>query len=441
MPDSTREVQTMVDHLFRQEAGRMVAILTRLFGIHNLELAEDVMQDTLHQALKDWSLGAVPDNPSGWLMVVAKRKAINAIRRERLLRSFATDIDALLKSEWTAAYTMDQVFLEDEIKDSQLRMIFTCCHPALPMEGQVALTLKTLCGFSIPEIAAALLTSESTINKRLYRAKEKIRQELIQFTVPSGLSLVPRLDAVLLVIYLLFNEGYNSSGDNPVIRQDLCLEAMRLAMLLIEKPVTMEGRASVAMQGRKPAGTTVDYPPIYALLALLCLHSARFEARIDTNNSLVVLEEQDRNLWNKELITQGIQFLSRSAGGDEVTAYHLEAAIAAEHCLAPDFQSTNWGKIHEYYSSLEKLKPSSVIKLNQAIVTGKKDGPRAAISLLHELEKHRALDGYYLLYASLGEFYQQIGKAAEATAYFRRAQALTKSPAIREALERKIQQR
>jgi RNA polymerase sigma factor (sigma-70 family) len=423
MPDSSREVQKLVDHLFRQEAGRMVAILTRLFGLHNLELAEDVMQDTLHQALKDWSLGAIPDNPSGWLMVVAKRKAINAIRRDRLLRSFATDIDALLKSEWTAAYTMDQVFLEDEIKDSQLRMIFTCCHPALPMEGQVALTLKTLCGFSIPEIAAALLTSESTINKRLYRAKEKIRQELIQFTVPSGISLVPRLDAVLLVIYLLFNEGYNSSGDNPVIRQDLCLEAMRLAMLLIEKPVTS------------------NYPPIYALLALLCLHSARFEARIDTNNSLVVLEEQDRNLWNKELITQGIQFLSRSAGGDEVTAYHLEAAIAAEHCLAPDFQSTNWGKIHEYYSSLEKLKPSSVIKLNLAIVTGKKDGPHAAIGLLHELEKHRALDGYYLLYASLGEFYQQTGKAAEAAAYFRRAQALTKSPAIREALDRKIQQK
>src|ERR1700743_3138668 len=174
-----KDVQELVDHLFRLEAGRVVAILTRIFGIHNLELAEDVMQDTLHQALVDWSLGAVPDNPSGWLMGVAKRKAINAIRRERLKRSFASDMDALLKSEWTAAYTMDQVFLEDEIRDSQLRMIFTCCHPALPMEGQIALTLKTLCGFSISEIAAALLTSEATINKRLYRAKEKIRNESI----------------------------------------------------------------------------------------------------------------------------------------------------------------------------------------------------------------------------------------------------------------------
>ena len=209
----------------------MVAILTRLFGFHNLELAEDIFQDTLHQALNGLELGPIPDNPSGWLMVVAKRKAINAVRRERLHRSFARDMDALLKSEWTAAYTMDHVFLEDEIKDSQLRMIFTCCHPALPMEGQLALTLKTLCGFNIAEIAAAMLTTESNINKRLYRVKEKIRNEEIPFTVPAGHQLLPRLDAVLLVIYLLFNEGYNSSGDNAVIRQDLCLEAMRLAMV------------------------------------------------------------------------------------------------------------------------------------------------------------------------------------------------------------------
>jgi RNA polymerase sigma factor (sigma-70 family) len=416
----SKDVQALVDHLFRHEAGRMVAILTRLFGIHNLELAEDVLQDTLHQALTDWSLGNLPDNPSGWLMTVAKRKAINAIRRERLRRSFAIDMDVLLKSEWTAVYTMDQVFLEDEIKDSQLRMIFTCCHPALPMEGQLALTLKTLCGFSIPEIASALLTTESTINKRLYRAKEKIRNELIQFTVPTGRSLITRLDAVLLVIYLLFNEGYNSSGDNPVIRQDLCLEAMRLAMLLTEKPATNA------------------YPPVFALLALLCLHSARFEARMDTNNSLVVLEEQDRGLWNKDLINQGLQFLSQSAGGDAVTAYHLEAAIAAEHCLAPSFGETNWTRIYDYYVTLERLKPSSVIKLNLAIVTGKKDGPGAAIGLLHELETHRALEGYYLLYAALGEFYQQTGKGVEANAYFRKAQTMTKSVAIRAALEKKM---
>ena len=398
----------------------MVAILTRLFGIHNLELAEDVVQDTLHQALKDWTLGKMPDNPAAWLMTVAKRKAINTIRREKFFRSFAGDMDTLLKSEWTAAYTMDQVFLESEITDSQLRMIFTCCHPDLPSEAQVALTLKTLCGFSVAEIAAALLTTESNINKRLYRAKEKIRHENIDFTVPTAIHLRYRLDAVLLVIYLLFNEGYNSTGENAAIRKDLCLEALRLAMLLTQKPVTNE------------------YPPLYALLALLCLHSARLDARIDDNDSLVILEDQDRARWDQELIQQGLQFLARSAVGSAATAYHLEAAIAAEHCMAPDFASTNWQNIFDYYTALEKLKPSSVIRLNLAIVTGKKDGPRAALALLHELETHKALENYYLLYAALGEFYHLSGDKEQAVDYFLRAKILTRSPAVNHLLDLKL---
>jgi RNA polymerase sigma-70 factor (ECF subfamily) len=420
MSSPSTDVQVLIDHLFRQEAGRMVAILTRLFGIHNLELAEDVFQDTLHQALKDWSLGGIPGNPAGWLMVVAKRKAINTIKRERLFRSFAADMDALLKSEWTASYTMDHIFLEDEIKDSQLRMIFTCCHPALPAEAQISLTLKTLCGFSISEISSALLTSESNINKRLYRAKEKIRHEQIDFTVPSGQNLLQRLDSVLLVIYLLFNEGYNATGDNLTIRRDLCLEAMRLARLLTEKPITNE------------------YPPIYALLALMCFHAARFDARIDSNNGLVILEEQDRNLWNKELITQGFEFLFQSATGNAATAYHLEAAIAGEHCLAPNFKKTNWTKIHAYYTALERLKPSSVIKLNLAITIGKRDGPPAAIRYLQELKKHKVLENYYLLYASLGEYYFQSAQKEEALENFTKAKKLAKSPAIRELLQRKM---
>jgi len=414
------DARTLVDHLFRQEAGRMVAILTRLFGLHNLELAEDVLQDTLHQALKDWSLGGIPDNPAGWLMVVAKRKAINIIKRERHLRHFAADMDNLLKSGWTASYTMDHIFLEDEIKDSQLRMIFTCCHPALPAEAQIAFTLKTLCGFNIYEIAAALLTTESNINKRLYRAKEKIRHERIDFSVPSSQDISARLDAVLLVIYLLFNEGYNSAGDNQAIRKDMCLEAMRLAMLLTEKPTTNEDSR------------------IYALLSLMCFHSARFDARIDNDGCLVILEDQDRDLWNKELITQGVQFLSQSASGTTATAYHLEAAIAAEHCLAANFRETDWTKIHQYYTVLERLKPSSVIKLNLAIITGKKDGPLAAIAALHKLGKLKTLESYYLFYASLGEFYAQTGQKEEAIGYFIQAKMLTKSAATKEVLDRKI---
>ncbi len=420
MPSPSMNVQMLVDHLFRQEAGRMVAILTRLFGMHNLELAEDVLQDTLHQALKDWSLGGIPDNPSGWLMVVARRKAINTIKRERFFRTFATDMDALLKSEWTASYTIDNIFLEDEIKDSQLRMMFTCCHPALAAGAQIALTLKTLCGFSISEISAALLTTESNINKRLYRAKEKIRNEQIDFAVPSGQDLLQRLDSVLLVIYLLFNEGYNSTSNNLAIRKDLCLEAMRLARLLIETPIRNE------------------YSPIYALLALMCFHAARFEARIDNNNYLIILEEQDRNLWNKELIAKGFEFLFQSAIGSTATTYHLEAAIASEHCLAPDFRETNWTKIHTYYTALEKLKPSPVIKLNLAIIAGKRDGPAAAIRFLHELKKYKALKSYYLLYASLGEYYFQSGQKEDALNNFTKAKMLVRSPAILELLQRKI---
>ena len=451
MSSSSPEVKKLVDHLFRHEAGRMVAILTRLFGFHNLELAEDVVQDTLHQALQDWCMGNIPDNPAGWLMVVAKRKAINMIKREKFYRSFATDMDALLKSEWTAAYTMDQVFLEDEIKDSQLRMIFTCCHPDLPTEAQVSLTLKTLCGFSISEISAALLTTEANINKRLYRAKEKIRNADISFTVPVGAKLRERLDAVLLVIYLLFNEGYNATDNNQPIRKDLCLEAIRLAMLLTGEPISSyaRGKKGAAAEGdtgeRAAAGEgdargSQGLGDLYALLALMCLHAARFDARIDSHNCLIILEEQDRTLWDKELIAQGLEFLCRSATGTVATAYHLEAAIAAEHCLAANFRETNWDKIHEYYTALERLKPSSVIRLNLAIVTGKKEGPEAAITLLHELEQRKMLENYCLLYASLGEFYYQTGRTTEAIDYYLRAKSLAKSPAARDAIDRKIRQ-
>jgi RNA polymerase sigma factor (sigma-70 family) len=421
MSFSSPHISGLVDHLFRQESGRMVAILTRLFGIHNLGLVEDIMQDTLHQALTDWTPGNIPDNPPGWIMVVARRKAINMIKRERFLRNFSADVDALLKSEWTYSYAMDAIFLEDEIKDSQLRMIFTCCHPDLPVEAQIALTLKTLCGLSIYEIAAALLTSEAGINKRLYRAKERIRKGPIDFSVPTGLELFRRLDAVLLVIYLLFNEGYNATGTSMAIRKDLCLEAMRLAMLLTERPVMK------------------DYPKTFALLALMCFHSARFEARIDANDCLVILEEQDRSLWDKDLIVEGLQFLQKSAGGRQVTEYHLEAAIAAEHALAKNFTDTNWAKIYDYYIALEKIKPSTVIQLNLAIISGKKDGPSAAITQLLILEKQKSLENYYLLYASLGEFYRQMGDKEKALTYFTLAKTRTKSPSVSVLLERKLQ--
>ncbi|HTJ12391.1 MAG TPA: sigma-70 family RNA polymerase sigma factor [Dinghuibacter sp.] len=413
-----QDVRQLVDHLFRREAGKMVSILTRLFGLHNLELVEDIVQDTHQQALLDWSCSrGLPDNPAGWLMTVARRKAINAIRREARVRSFAVEVDALLKSDWTVSFAFDNVFLESEIFDSQLRMIFTCCHPSLPVESQVALTLRTLCGFSVGEIASALLTTEANVNKRLYRAREGFRTRLIDFAVPSGASLPARLDAVLLVLYLLFNEGYHSSGDF-LIRKDLCLEAMRLAMLLMDRP-DLKG-----------------YPQTPALLALMCFHSARFDARVDGNECLVLLEEQDRSRWDRDLIGEGLRFLSLSAVGSGLSAFHLEAAIAAEHCLAPSFPATNWEKIYDYYTALHALKPSAVIRMNMAIVRGMISGPLAAIPLLLGLLE--PLASYPLLYASLGEFYFQCGDFARALECFLDARRLTKAPAVIEVLDRKM---
>lgn len=410
-------VHQLVDHLFRQEAGKMVSILTRVFGLHNLELVEDIVQDTHQQALLDWS-SSLPDNPAGWLMTVARRKAINAIRRDRVVRSFAVDVDALVKSEWTVGFAFDAIFLDAEIVDSQLRMIFTCCHPSLPVESQVALTLRALCGFSIAEIASALLTSEANVNKRLYRAREGFRTRLVDFAVPSGASLVGRLDAVLLVLYLLFNEGYHSSGSAISIRKDLCLEAMRLGMLLMDRQ-DLKG-----------------YPQTPALLALMCFHTARFEARVDDNECLVLLGEQDRSRWDRDLIAAGLRFMSLSAVGSSVSIYHLEAAIAAEHCLAPSFALTNWEKIYGYYTALYSLKPSAVIRMNMAIVTGMISGPLQAISLLLDLMP--ALASYPLLYASLGEFYYQTGEPSVALEYFLDARRLTKSPSVIEVLDRKM---
>lgn len=419
MQYTNTDVNKLVDHLFRRESGKMVAILTRLFGVHNLELAEDVVQDTLQQALSDWKLSGIPNKPEAWLMVVAKRKAINLLRRERYTQNFANDIDPFLKSEWTLSSTLENIFLEHEIKDSQLRMIFTCCHPKLPREAQIALTLKTLCGFNIKEIANALLTNEATINKRLYRAKEKIRKGEIGFEVPLGKELLKRLESVYLTIYLLFNEGYNSSTDNTLIRKDLCSEAMRLAMLLTEKPLDA-------------------YPKTNALLALMCFHAARFESRIDDKGCILILEEQDRSLWDKKLIAAGVDFLSKSSKGELLSSFHLEASIALQHCMAKSFEATNWKQIYAFYDKLYELKPSPIIQLNKAIITGRIDGPEKAIEELHGLEKDKNLLGYYLLPASLGEFYLQTTNKAQAKAYFEKAKKLTSSNAENELLEKKI---
>lgn len=407
----TSEVNKLVEHLFRNEAGKLVAVLTKLFGVQHLELAEDVVQDTLISAMDSWLVNGIPDNPAAWITLVAKRKAINQLKRQN---------NTPLFSEENSYKEVDTVFLENEITDSQLRMVFTCCHPTLPLSSQIALTLKTLGGMSIGEIAQALLTNEATINKRLYRAKQKIRTEQISFEIPTGKQLDERLESVYVCLYLLFNEGYNSSSTKTVIRKGLCAEAIRLTKLL-SNFFTKKGTP-------------------HALLALMYFHVARFDARIDDKGAIVIFEDQDRSLWDKEIISYGLLQLHQSKKEDVLSSYHIEATIAAEHCLSENFVKTNWKNIHQYYQLLYEFKNNPIILLNLAIVKSKLGKLKEAINEIEVLKEKEDLSNYFLLYATLGELYLQKGENKEAKKNFEISVSLTQSVAELNFLAEKIKE-
>ena len=313
------DINKMVDHLFRHEAGKMVAVLTRLFGFSNINQAEDIVQDTMLRAMESWKYDKMPVNPQAWLYFTAKNKAIDLIRRQQVKYKIENDISFLLKSEYTLSPAVHELFTEDEIKDSQLRMMFACCHPSFSKEAQITLMLNTLCGLSVHEIADAFLTKDDTIQKRLFRTKEKLRNEKISLDYPGAEAMPGRIEAVLKTVYLLFNEGYNSSHPQKLIREDLCEEAMRLTIMLTENPKT-------------------DLPQTNALLALMCFHVSRFSARLDDKGFIILLKDQDRNQWNHFLIKKGNEYLSRSASGETMHAFHIEAAIASmawpSNCIA-----------------------------------------------------------------------------------------------------------
>jgi len=312
------------------------------------------------------------------------------------------------------------VFFENEIQDSQLRMIFTCCHPDLNTESQIALILKTLCGFGVKEAAHALLIQESTINKRLYRAKKAIRESGDTFEIPAGKNLENRLETVLLTLYLLFNEGYNSSVGDDIIKKDLCLEAVRLTKLL-----------GVHFQ---------ENWKISALLALMCFHIARFDARIDDHGAIILFEDQDRNLWNKEMIGIGMSYLKSSLGGQSLSSYHIEASIAAEHCTANDFENTNWTNIYKLYGLLERFKPNALIKLNLAIIDSKLKGYEEYLKKLNELAKENELKNYHLLPATQGIFHMKIKNYQKAIFFLEKAKKLNPSIAENSFIEDKIEE-
>lgn len=410
-------VHQLVDGFFRHESGRLVAALTRVFGVRNLDMAEDVVQASLVEALETWSLGGIPDNPSAWLFRVARNRGLDALRRQGNAVRLAPEIAATWGDD--AGSALDEFVLEGEIADAQLRMMFACCDPDLPPRSRVALTLNTLCGFSPHEIGVAFLSTEETSRKRLTRAKKTLRDRG-DVDVPVGEALRLRLDDLHQVLYLLFNEGYNSSHPDQLIRKELCQEAARLCQLLTQHPVCAT-------------------PASWALLALMRLHAARFDARLDNNGELILLADQDRRRWDRRLVAEGLRALERSAIGDDATSYHLEAGIAAHHCLSPSFEQTDWHGILQHYDMLMERCPSPVVELNRAIVLAELRGPDQGLRAIHAIPDVEALSDYPYLGATLGQLHLDAGDLERARAWFLKARDQTESPAQRHLLERKLQ--
>ena len=412
------EVPQLVDHLFRREAGKMVSYLTKLFGLGNLSLAEDVVQDTLIRALETWKFHGLPDNPSAWLMRAARNRAIDLIRRDAKFRYMGPDLAYLMKLREEQTQEGAPA-LQKEIQDEQLRMMFACCSPELSTDLQVPLILKTLCGFGVGEIAHALLASPDSIEKRLSRAKNAFQDAGALAKVESLPELQSRLEAVYDSIYLLFNEGYNASQSQQLVREDLCYEALRLALLLGEHPV-----------GRRPR--------TYALVALMCFHAARLPGRVDDNGCLILLEAQDRSLWNRELIGKGFEYLGMAGQGGEMDEYHLEAAIASFHCMAESYEKTDWGEILKVYDLLYRMKPTPIVALNRAIALGQAQGPQEGLRALKAIEGAGKLKDYPFYPAALGEFHRLAGHGREAGECFQKAFQLARNPGEKRFLEGKL---
>src|SRR5262245_32391864 len=343
----------LVEHLFRQQAGRLTARLTRVLGPAYLTLAEDAVQDAMVRALRSWPFDGIPDNAAGWLYTVAHHIAIDAVRRDRC---FGDKTDAIVAEIAASGTTSDagETDVDDQLRDDELRMIFMCCHPAIPRDASVALSLKTVGGFSVGEIARAFLADEAAIAQRIVRAKKQIRDRRLTLDLPIGNALGERLDAVLDVLYFMFNEGYAAHQGEELIRRDLCMEAIRL--------------------GRLIADTTFATPKAHALVALMALLAARFPARVDEAGDLVLLDDQNRALWDERLLALGFRHFDRSMNGDEVSAFHAQAAIAATQARALTPELMDWALILEFYDQLVAIDPSPVVALNRAVAVAKVRG-------------------------------------------------------------------
>jgi RNA polymerase sigma-70 factor (ECF subfamily) len=407
------ETALMVDHLFRTTAGQMVAWLTRIFGPAHLDLVEEVVQDALVKALQQWPFSGIPDNPSGWLFRVARNGALDALRRSAAFRGKARAIRAELEARTPSGDAAPHSVPGDD----ELRMVFMCCHPALARESRIALSLKIVAGFSTHEIARALLSAEPAIAQRLVRAKRQIRDMDLDLELPAAEDSGARLESVLEVVYLLFNEGYSAYAGDDLVRLDLCAEALRLGRLVADSPATADPAAS-------------------ALVSLMAFQAARLPARTDDRGELVLLEDQNRALWDRALIAMGFVYLDRSARGPRQTAYHLQAAIAAVHAGSPSAAETSWPRILSLYDELLALTASPVVALNRAVAVWKVHGAAAALRDVPALEP--ALANYYLLPAIKGRLLAAAGDGRAAVECYRAALERPTSEPVRRFLERQL---
>ena len=409
----------LAEHLFRRESGRLVAILTRLFGIQNLALAEDVVQDAFSRALETWKFHGVPKDPSAWLMATAKNRALDVLRRQGTARKFAPELARQIESEWTLAPAIDESFEPCAVKDDQLRMMFSCIHPRLPEEAQLALVLHLLCGFSMDETAAAFLKNSAAMEKRLGRAKKTLVASKRLFDLNGERDVAERLPAVLRALYLLFNEGYHGASPESAVRVELCSEARRLVALLLENPLTSR-------------------PATHALAALINFLAARLPGRLNAGGDLILLIDQDRSRWNKELILVGRRQLELAATGEELTSYHVEAAIAELHADAGRAEETDWNGIVSLYGTLLRIQPSPVVALNRAIAVAQRNGPAAGLAEIERISDHARLLKYPFYFTAIGEFELRLGREQAARKHFTAALKLARNPSEKRFLQERV---
>ncbi|KAA2244836.1 RNA polymerase subunit sigma [Chitinophaga agrisoli] len=402
--------QELIPHLFRSEFSRITAVLCKHFGIGHMEAAEDIASETFIAALETWPHKGIPENPTAWLYTVAKNKAHNYSNRKQL---FTNKIAGQLKYLSASSVEPEIDLSAQHITDSQLQMLFAICHPAIPTEAQIGLALRILCGFGLEEIANAFLTNKETIKKRLARGKEKLQAENIAIELPAPPEISKRLETVLITLYLLFNEGYYSESNDNTLRKDLCLEAMRLTYLLIENPFT-------------------NQPAVNALLALMCFHASRFEARKDETGEMILYQEQDETLWDNALIAQGAYFLKEASQRSRISKYHLEANIAYWHTIKADTKE-KWEHILQLYNNLLQIAYSPIAALNRTFALSKANGKAAAIE---EAEKLQLTDNHYY-YTLLGELYTGIDNE-RAKQYLRNALTLAKTNTDKQTIAKKL---